>query len=68
VTIRQAVAGRRARRGARAKPTTSIEGVVATVARERVQVTGFIRDGYEGEPTGSTTADGPPLNSCPGGP
>jgi hypothetical protein len=49
--------------------TASVSGVVESVARTRNQVTGFILGGYEGDPVvGSPTTDGPPLNSCPGGP
>jgi hypothetical protein len=43
--------------------TTTTEGLVTTVARERNQITGFNLTGFDG---GSETAtDGPPLNSCP---
>jgi hypothetical protein len=48
--------------------TTSIEGVVATVARERNQITGFMLNGYIGTPTQSSATEGNPLNSCPSGP
>jgi hypothetical protein len=48
--------------------TTTIEGVVSSVLRERNQITGFILDGYDGEPTTSSETDGPALNSCPSGP
>jgi hypothetical protein len=46
--------------------TTSVQGVLASIARERNQVTGFILDGYDGTPTlGTPSTDGPALNSCP---
>jgi hypothetical protein len=46
--------------------TTSTQGIVASVARERNQVTGFILTGYDGDPTiGSPTTDGPQPDSCP---
>jgi hypothetical protein len=48
--------------------TTTIQGVVSSIARERNQVTGFILEGYEGDPTESSTSEGPRLNSCPSGP
>lgn len=48
--------------------TTTMQGVVSSVARERNQITGFNLTGYSGTPTQSSTTDGPPLNSCPGGP
>jgi opacity protein-like surface antigen len=48
--------------------TTSVEGLVESVARERKQVTGFNLTGYEGEAEESSSTDGPALNSCPGGP
>jgi hypothetical protein len=48
--------------------TTSIEGVVSSVARERNQITGFNLTGYSGTPTASSTTEGNPLNSCPSGP
>jgi hypothetical protein len=49
--------------------TTSIAGLLETVARERNQVTGFILDGYDGDPVGGTPeTEGPALNSCPSGP
>jgi uncharacterized protein YfaS (alpha-2-macroglobulin family) len=48
--------------------TISIQGVVSAVARERNQVTGFILEGYDGDPTTSSTTEGNPLNSCPSGP
>ena len=48
--------------------TTSIQGVVSSVARERNQITGFNLTGYSGAPTESSTTEGPPLNSCPSGP
>jgi hypothetical protein len=49
--------------------TTTIEGVVTVVARERNQITGFILTGYVGDPVSSgPVTEGPPLNSCPSGP
>lgn len=38
------------------------EGLVDTIARDRNQITGFILNGYEGDPT--TDTDGPTLYSC----
>jgi hypothetical protein len=49
--------------------TTSIDGLLDSVARERNQVTGFILEGFVGDAqVGEPTTDGPPLNSCPSGP
>lgn len=48
--------------------TTTIAGVLSAVARERNQITGFILDGYDGDPTESSQSQGNQLNSCPGGP
>jgi hypothetical protein len=48
--------------------TTTVQGVLESVARERNQVTGFILNGYDGDSIDSSTTDGPPLNSCPAGP
>jgi hypothetical protein len=49
--------------------TTSVQGVLESTARERNQVTGFILQGYDGEPvTGDSKTEGPQLNSCPSGP
>ena len=47
--------------------TTSIQGVVSSVARERNQITGFNLTGYSGDPTMTSETKGPPLNSCPSG-
>ncbi len=47
--------------------TTSISGVVDSVARERNQITGFNLTGFSGTITDSTT-DGNVPNSCPSGP
>jgi hypothetical protein len=44
--------------------TTTIQGVLDSVARERNQVTGFILNGYGSSQVGH---DGPPLGSCPTG-
>jgi hypothetical protein len=51
--------------------TTTTQGIVTSVARENSKgklgpVTGFILDGYEGEPT--VTSDGPNVGSCPANP
>jgi hypothetical protein len=50
--------------------TTSIQGLVDNIARERNQITGFNLTGYNTAtpPIQSSETDGPPLNSCPGGP
>jgi hypothetical protein len=48
--------------------TTETAGLVETVARERNQITGFILDGYDGDPTTTSTTEGQQLNSCPSGP
>jgi hypothetical protein len=48
--------------------TTSIEGLVDSIARERNQITGFILEGYAGSPTESSETEGPAVNSCPSGP
>ena len=48
--------------------TTTTTGLVDSIARERNQITGFNLLGFDGEPTESSTTDGPPLNSCPSGP
>jgi hypothetical protein len=45
--------------------TTTIEGVVSSVARERNQITGFILNGYSGTVEETEETDGPALNSCP---
>lgn len=45
--------------------TTSVQGLVDSIARERNQITGFILTGYNGEPTQSSETEGPALNSCP---
>jgi hypothetical protein len=53
----------------RARTTTSTtEGVVSSVGRLKTQITGFNLLGYDGDPTTSSSTDGPPLNSCPSGP
>jgi hypothetical protein len=46
--------------------TTTTEGLVSHVARERNQITGFILEGFSGEVMTST--EGNPLGSCPSGP
>lgn len=48
--------------------TTTIEGLVDSIARERNQITGFNLLGYDGEPTQSSETEGPAVNSCPSGP
>jgi hypothetical protein len=48
--------------------TTSIQGVLSSVARERNQITGFFLTGYNGVPTSSSTTEGPGVNTCPSGP
>jgi hypothetical protein len=48
--------------------TTSLAGVVSSIARERNQITGFNLTGYSGTPTSSSTTEGNQLNSCPSGP
>jgi hypothetical protein len=49
--------------------TTSIEGILSSVARVRNQITGFNLNGWVGAPTVDVDGpDGPPLNSCPSGP
>jgi hypothetical protein len=48
--------------------TTTIQGVLSAIARERNQITGFNLTGYSGSPTESSSTDGPPVNSCPSGP
>jgi hypothetical protein len=46
--------------------TASVQGIVDHVARERNQITGFILDGYDGQPQTSisTSSEGPQLWSC----
>jgi hypothetical protein len=48
--------------------TTTTQGLIAHVARERNQVTGFVLTGYEGGATQSVETDGPAVNSCPANP
>jgi hypothetical protein len=49
--------------------TSSVAGVLSSVARERNQITGFILEGYDGEPTiVEGESEGPKLDSCPSGP
>jgi hypothetical protein len=48
--------------------TTTIQGVVSSIARDRNQITGFNLTGYSGTPTQNSDTDGPQLNSCPSGP
>lgn len=44
--------------------TTTIEGVLSSVARERNQVTGFTLTGYDGDPTETSETEGPAVGSC----
>jgi hypothetical protein len=49
--------------------TSSVQGVVDSVARVRNQITGFILEGYDGDPiVGTPSTEGPAVNSCPSGP
>jgi hypothetical protein len=48
--------------------TTSIEGLVSSIARVKNQITGFNLTGYTDTPTQSSTTEGPAVNSCPSGP
>jgi hypothetical protein len=49
--------------------TTSLQGLIGYVARERNQVTGFVLTGYVGGAVVQSTAtDGPAVNSCPASP
>jgi hypothetical protein len=45
--------------------TTSVEGIVTSVARVRNQITGFNLTGYDGDVTESSDTEGPAVNSCP---
>jgi hypothetical protein len=48
--------------------TSSIAGVLASIAREKNQITGFNLTGYDGDPLIEEGEwDGPKLNSCPNG-
>lgn len=50
--------------------TTSIQGLLSSIARVRNQVTGFNLNGFDGEPTTTppvVETEGPPLGSCPTG-
>lgn len=47
--------------------TTTIQGVVSKVDRERNQITGFTLTGYSGTPTETTDTDGPAVGTCPSG-
>jgi hypothetical protein len=45
--------------------TTSIQGLVSSTARERNQITGFILNGYYGDPNiGDPVTEGPAVGSC----
>jgi hypothetical protein len=48
--------------------TTTTTGLVDSIAREKNQITGFNLEGFSGEPTETSTTEGPPVNSCPSGP
>jgi hypothetical protein len=48
--------------------TSSVQGLIDSMARERNQVTGFILNGWQGEPTVVEETEGPALNSCPAEP
>jgi hypothetical protein len=48
--------------------TTSIAGLVDSIARVKNQITGFNLLGYNGDPTESSETEGPAVNSCPSGP
>lgn len=47
--------------------TTYVQGIIASIGRERNQITGFILSGYDGDPTVSTDHEGPAVGSCPTG-
>ena len=50
--------------------TSSVAGIVSSLARVKNQITGYNLSGYSGEPDVSSTSetDGPPVDSCPAGP
>lgn len=48
--------------------TTSIAGLVDSIGRDKKQITGFILEGYAGNPSQSSTTEGPAVNTCPNGP
>jgi hypothetical protein len=53
----------------RANTTTStFQGIITSIARERNQITGFNLSGYLGTPTSTSTVDGPAINACPNEP
>ena len=45
--------------------TTSVQGVVSSVARVKNQITGYNLTGWNGAATTSSESDGPAVNSCP---
>lgn len=45
--------------------TTSISGVVSSVARVKNQITGYNLNGFNGTPVKSSETEGPAINSCP---
>jgi hypothetical protein len=45
--------------------TTTTQGIVSSIARERNQITGFILNGYNGAPQVTEEHDGPAIGSCP---
>ena len=48
--------------------TTSIQGVVSSVARVKNQITGYNLTGWNGTVSETSESDGPKLNSCPASP
>jgi hypothetical protein len=47
--------------------TTTTQGIVDSIARERNQITGFNLTGYFGAPETDTEHEGPAVGSCPTG-
>lgn len=47
------------------RTTTTIRGLLSSIARERNQITGFILQQYDGGPSENVTNQGPGLNTCP---
>jgi len=45
--------------------TTTTQGIVSTIARERNQITGFNLLGFSGSPSETSETDGPAVGSCP---
>jgi hypothetical protein len=49
--------------------TTTVAGVLSAEGRDnKGKITGFILNGYDGDPTETSVTDGPELNTCPSGP